>query len=699
MCAQESRSDVTAATQVELTMREAIRLGIADEMRADPTVVVFGEDVADAGGVFKVTAGLVEEFGRSRVRDTPISETAILGAAVGAAARGLRPVVEIMFAEFFGVALDQIATQAAKMLYLSAGRIPIPIVVRTSAGGGLGFGAQHSQTLESWFMNQPGLVVVSPADASSAYGLMRSAIRDNDPVIFIEPRRLYGTRSKVTAGEEGVIPLRTAAVVCRGDAVTIAALGQMTSLALAAAEQLEDEIDCEVIDLRTIRPWDRGTVVESVAKTGRLLILEENPLTGGWGADVAATISAECMSRLRAPVLRVSAPDVPVPFSPQLEAAYLPSIDDVVVAARGLVQSDGAHSPRWSTWKAVSTMAAGADPREQIARRRALLTPVGRLERLYEIRTLEDRVLQLFSEGLVAGSTHTCQGQEAISVGIAATTEPEDVVTCTYRGHGTALALGMTPLEVVGEILGRQAGCLRGKGGSMHLCAPEIGLLPTFAIVGAGIPVAVGAALAAQVEGRGVAVAVFGDGATNIGAFHEALNLAAVWKLPAVFVIENNLYGEYSRIERTTPVSNLAVRAASYAMPSEIVDGQDLDAVMSAMARAVARARAEDGPTLLEMKTYRYSGHSRGDAAKYRPTAEVDQWRTRDPLDLYARELVTRGEIDDRTAQELRAVVEANVEKAIEAAKASPPADIGEILNDVTTVQLTAARDSARRDD
>ena len=235
---------------------------------------------------------------------------------------------------------------------------------------------------------------------------------------------------------------------------------------------------------------------------------------------------------------------------------------------------------------------------------------------MLEIRRFEDRIKELFAEGLIHGTTHTCQGQEAVSVGIATAVPPSDHVCCTYRGHGHAFALGMTPDSVLGEISGRTIGTIGGVGGSMHLSERSIGLLPTSAIVGAGIPIAAGAALSAQVRGTDeCCVAIFGDGATNIGAFHEGLNLAAIWKLPVVFVCENNIYGEYTRIDLTTPVTDLAVRASSYAMPSAIVDGQDVDAVIAAMGEALrpgSQRRRSDVRS--RCKTYRYSGHSRADA-------------------------------------------------------------------------------------
>lgn len=308
----------------------------------------------------------------------------------------------------------------------------------------------------------------------------------------------------------------------------------------------------------------------------------------------------------------------------------------------------------------------------QIERRSQLSDPVGRYERMLEIRLVEESIQALYNDGHVRGSTHLSNGQEAVSVGVAAATRPTDTFTCTYRGHGAALALGVTPEGVLGELCGRVIGCAGGIGGSMHLCGPDVGLFPTFAIVGAGLPVAVGAALSAQTLGtNNVSVAMFGDGATNIGAFHESLNLAAIWSLPAIFVIENNLYGEYSRFNLTTPIEDLADRATSYAMPSEIVDGQDVETVIAAMSRAVDLARAGDGPTLLEMKTYRYSGHSRSDPAVYRPGGELDEWLARDPLTITAERLVREGVATQEQLSLIRDSVQASVHNAVEAALAS----------------------------
>jgi pyruvate dehydrogenase E1 component alpha subunit len=325
-----------------------------------------------------------------------------------------------------------------------------------------------------------------------------------------------------------------------------------------------------------------------------------------------------------------------------------------------------------------------SDPEQaerELSRRAQLSEPVERLRRMMEIRHTEDLIKGLFAGGLVAGSTHTCQGQEAVSVGIAASVRPSDAVCCTYRGHGHAMALGMAPEQVVGEILGRTTGCVGGIGGSMHLSSRTIGLMPTMAIIGAGIPIAAGVAWAAQLRGSDdVAVSIFGDGTANIGAFHEGLNIAAVWRLPVIFVCENNLYGEYSPLATTTAVKDIAERATSYAMPSAVVDGQDLDAVASAMGVAVDRARSGGGPTLLEMKTYRYSGHSRSDPATYRPEGELDEWLARDPIDIYASRLQRQGVLDVDAVAALRADIEAEVDRAVETAKQGPEPDRSEMF-------------------
>lgn len=332
-------------TTKKLRMNQAIALALAEEMREDPTVVVFGEDVAVAGGPFKTSEGLLDEFGPVRVRDTPISEMGFTGMAVGAAATGLRPVIEIMFIEFLGVALDQLSTEAAKYHYLSGGTVSVPMVLRASVGAGLGFGSQHSQTLETWMYGTPGLKLAMPSGARTAYGLMRSAIRDENPVVLLEPRTLYGAREEVPVGPDAVIPLGTAAVERAGDDVTVVTLGRMVGESLAGLE--DSDVSADVIDLRTLIPWDRDRVLSSVERTGRLVIVEEAPQSGGWGTEIAAAAAAEVFSDLRAPVVRVTAPDVPVPFPKSLEARYAPTASEVRRHVEHLVATDSPAAPWW----------------------------------------------------------------------------------------------------------------------------------------------------------------------------------------------------------------------------------------------------------------------------------------------------------------------------------------------------------------
>jgi pyruvate dehydrogenase E1 component alpha subunit len=292
---------------------------------------------------------------------------------------------------------------------------------------------------------------------------------------------------------------------------------------------------------------------------------------------------------------------------------------------------------------------------------------------MVRIRLFEEKVQELFMTGQIQGTTHLCQGQEAVSVGAIAAMRPGDVQTNTYRGHGEALALGMTPETAFAELMGRSAGGSGGVGGSMHLIDFSKGNIGANAIIGAGLPIAVGAAVAFQMQRKAnVALSFFGDGATNIGTFHEALNMAAVWKAPVVFIITNNLYGEYSPLRATTPIDDLARRADPFGFPGTIVDGQDIDVVYAATTEAVERARAGGGPTLLEMKTYRYRGHSRSDPAKYRPEGELERWKQRDPIDILGERLIAEGVIGPNDPTEIRNETQADIDTAAERAATSP---------------------------
>ena len=329
----------------KLRMRQAVLQALDDEMTEDGSVIVLGEDIAVAGGAFKATEGLLEKFGPNRVRDTPISEMGFLGAAVGAAISGLKPVVEMMYVEFLGVALDELVTEAAKMRYLSRGALSVPLVVRASAGAGLGFGCQHSQMLEQWFRATPGLKVAVASGPQTAYGLLRSAIRDPDPVIVLEPRSLYGNREDLETGEAGIVPLGVAHRVSEGEDVTIVALGQMVGVAAEAASLAHWTAD--VIDLQTLVPWDRKTVVESVARTGRLVVVEEAPYSGGWGTEVTDHVGGELFGALSAPPLRITTPDIPVPYSGTLEARFLPTAEYVAEQVDELLSTGRRPRPWW----------------------------------------------------------------------------------------------------------------------------------------------------------------------------------------------------------------------------------------------------------------------------------------------------------------------------------------------------------------
>jgi pyruvate dehydrogenase E1 component beta subunit len=310
--------------------------GLARELRRDPAVVCLGEDIGAAGGVFKTTVGLFDEFGPSRIWDTPISEQAILGLAMGAAMTGLRPVAEIMFSDFFAVCWDYLANEMPKMRYMTGGQVTVPLVVRTANGGGLGFGAQHSQAVENWALAIPGLKIVAPSNPADVIGLMASAIRSEDPVVFFEHKGLFA--SKGPAAPPGhTVPLGQAATARSGSDVTIVALAATVPMALAAADELAAEaISAEVIDLRCLVPLDMAAVLESLDRTSRLLIVEENPYQGGWGGTVASIVADEGFELLDAPVRRVAAACVPLPFADALEQQVIPTVESVVSAVRAL---------------------------------------------------------------------------------------------------------------------------------------------------------------------------------------------------------------------------------------------------------------------------------------------------------------------------------------------------------------------------
>jgi len=315
----------------ELTFRDAVAAGIAQEMERDERVVFLGEDVAAAGGVFKTTVGLLERFGPKRVRDCPISEQAIIGAAMGAAMTGLRPIAEIMFSDFLAVCWDLVANEIAKTRYMTNGQIQLPLVIRTANGAGSRFGAQHSQAVENWAMAVPGLKVVAPSTPADVKGLLAAAIRDPDPVIFFEQKSLYSIKGEVPDGEH-VEELGKAKVLRSGKDCTVVALAAMVPRSLEAAEVLEKEhgISCTVVDVRSLVPLDAKTILSEVAKTGRLVTVEENPRLCGWGAEIASIVADECFWDLDGPIVRITTPHVPLPSADELEDNTIPSVARVV---------------------------------------------------------------------------------------------------------------------------------------------------------------------------------------------------------------------------------------------------------------------------------------------------------------------------------------------------------------------------------
>jgi acetoin:2,6-dichlorophenolindophenol oxidoreductase subunit beta len=318
----------------ELSYRDAVAYGIAQEMRRDAALVMLGEDIAGAGGVFKTTVGLLDEFGPDRIRDTPISEQAILGAAMGAAMTGIPVIAEIMFSDFIAVTFDLLANEMAKSRYMTGGQMTVPVVVRTANGGGSRFGAQHSQSVENWCMMIPGLKVVAPSTPRDVVGLLAASVRDPDPVVFFEHKSLMATKGEIPDGEI-VEELGKARVVREGTDCTIVALALMVPRALEAAERLADDgISAEVIDVRTLVPLDTQAILASVQKTGRLFTVEENPRLCGWGAEIASIVGHEAFWDLDGPLVRITTPHIPLPSAASLEDLAIPSAERVYTEVR-----------------------------------------------------------------------------------------------------------------------------------------------------------------------------------------------------------------------------------------------------------------------------------------------------------------------------------------------------------------------------
>jgi len=335
--ATAQRPQTSGSAVRELTFAEAIREALAEEMRRDPTVVLLGEDVAEAGTPFKVVKGLVDEFGKDRVVDTPISEAGFTGLAVGAAMAGMRPVVDIMFGDFMTLIMDQVVNQAAKIHYMSGGKWKVPMVIRATMGATRRSAAEHSQSLHAWPSHVPGLKVAIPSMPYDAKGLIKSAIRDNDPVLYFEHKYLYRRIKEELPSEDFTVPIRKAIIRRKGRDISVITYGAMVYIALDAAKELAKEgIELEVLDLRSLLPYDREAVLESAKKTSKVILLHEDTKIGGFAGELAALISEEAFDYLDGPIRRITAPDTPVPYSPPLEEFFLPKVSDVVRVAREL---------------------------------------------------------------------------------------------------------------------------------------------------------------------------------------------------------------------------------------------------------------------------------------------------------------------------------------------------------------------------
>ncbi len=321
----------------ELTYADALREALREEMLRDPNVILLGEEIGIFNGVYKVTRGLLDEFGPDRVKDTPISEAAIAGAAVGLALAGMKPVAEIMYMDFLALTMDQLATQAAKMRFMSGGQLKVPMVLRTQYSLGRQHGSQHSQFTPAWFFQVPGLKVVLPSNPYDAKGLLKSAIRDSNPVLFVESGMLYRTKGPVPE-EEYTIPLGQADVKKKGEDVTIVGVSRLVGEALTAAKKLEEKgVSAEVIDVRTLQPLDLKAIVESVKRTSRLVVASDDVKRGGVGSEISAAVSEAAFDYLDAPIIRVACPDAPIPFSPPLEQMYMPNAEKIVQAVDGMM--------------------------------------------------------------------------------------------------------------------------------------------------------------------------------------------------------------------------------------------------------------------------------------------------------------------------------------------------------------------------
>ena len=649
-----------AAAAGEITYLEAIRTALQDAMREDDRVFLLGEDIGVFGGAFGVTAGLFEEFGADRVMDTPISEEGFVGAAIGAAWMGERPVVELQFADFITCAFDPIVTVAAKTHWRSGQQIPITI--RCPTGGGIRGGPFHAGSPEGWFVGTAGLKIVCPGTVEDAYGLLRAAIDDPDPVLYFEHKRLYRTLRAAAPAAGLRTPIGPAAVALAGNDVTVITYGSGVATALEAADRVD--ADVEIVDLRTIWPLDEATILASVEKTSRVLVLQEASRSTGAAGVILSLLARRSFEHLDAPPALHAPPDTPVPFAPELEDGYMPSVDSTWPPSTSCspTDADRAVMPIEPCAEAPSVSSA-----DRVALFRLVL-----LQRVFE-----DRVLTLYRQGRIPGSVYTGRGQEAVAAGAGLALGPDDVVAPLNRELACHFARGATTADAFRNFFGKATSPTFGRDGNMHFGAPANGVFPLVSMLGDLVPLVAGAALAFKRRGQPrVAMTFLGEGAFSVGDTHEGLNLAAVWKVPAVFVIQANRYSYSTPVARQMVNTNIAQRIyGGWSIPAERVDGTDALAVLATVRAAVERARNGDGPQAVEALTVRMHGHAGHDDSRYVPAGMREEFAERfDPVERLAARLALDG-FSAAEIEEMREAAAEEVESGLTEAEQAPAPD------------------------
>ncbi len=646
-----------AGEQVEVTYLEAITAALRDALEDDDRVFLLGEDIGHFGGAFGVTKGLLEVFGEDRVIDTPIAEEGFVGAAIGAAWMGERPVVELQFADFVACAFDPIVTVAAKTHWRSGQQIPL--VVRMPSGGGIRGGPFHAGSPEGWFVGEPGLKVVCPATVEDAYGLTRAAIDDPDPVLVFEHKALYRRLTGPLPPRGHRTPIGRAWVARAGADATVVTYGSGLEVALGAVAQLG--VDVEIVDLRTVWPFDEAAVLE-------LRPAYLTPAGRAGGTTLRGGREPRPRAR-RAARIRGSRRAAGGARAPRHTGAVRPR-------ARGRIPPRRRHHRACARGAPCLLIPAATSPPSR-ARSGSQLHRLVLLQRLFE-----ERALALYRQGRIPGSFYDGRGQEAVAAGAGLALGDDDVVCPLNRELAVHLARGATTADVFRNFLGRGDSPTRGRDGNMHFGAPHRGVFPLVSMLGDLVPVTVGAALAFKRRGAArVALTFLGEGALSVGDTHEGFNLAGLWRVPAVFVIQRNHYSYSTPIERQMVNTQIDERVfGGWSIPCDSVDGTDAVTTFDAVRAAVERARSGQGPQAVEAVTLRIHGHAAHDDGRYVARELRAAFAARDPVERIELRLTLDGITRDEL-ERLRAGVANEVAAGLAAAEASPPPD-GAMLED-----------------